>query len=260
MSTAILLLVMNQLTGRRPLIGVGGWVGETPIPRWTDVDPARLTKDYFLSALDEISVDRGVKESSVYGVQESLARSWRRLVGNDPARFFSTRIRWNGGRSYWAENGYGGQTGRPYLGLGLIVSGDCLMPVMRCPVRGSKTDKTAAEESLERLASWGLENVTLVWGRGFVSKANIDLARDKGFHVLSAVPRTSCEVVEWLTRFDDSEIERQENVSVMSHGKGVYHVEATGNLFGRECKIVVLLDPDRRNHSRAESVITGDGI
>lgn len=256
-STAILFLAMNQLTGRKPLTGIGKWVGETPIPRWTDVDPARLTKDHFLSALDEISVDdRGVKASFVYGIQESLTRSWRRRVGNDPARFFFyqdiTRIRWNGGKSYWAENGYGGQTGRPHIGYGLIVAKDSLMPVMGYPVRGSKTDKTTVEESLEYLAGWNLENVTLVWDRGFVSKANIDLAGGKGFHVLSAGLRTSREVVDWLKRFDDREIERRENVFAMSHGRGVYHVEVTGRLFGRDCKIVVLLDPDRRNRSRVE--------
>ncbi len=33
---------------------------------------------------------------------------------------------------------------------------------------------------------------------------------------------------------------------------GVYYVETVGRLFGRECRIVVLLDPDRRNRSRVE--------
>lgn len=256
--TALLLLALNQLAGRKPLTGIGRWVGETPIPRWKNVDPETLTKDYFLSALDEISDedDHEVKTSSVYKIQESLTKSWRSRVGNDPARFFFyqdvTRIRWNGGKSYWAENGYGGQTGRPHLGFGLIVSRDSLMPVMGYPVRGSKTDKTTVEESLEHLAGWNLDNVTLVWDRGFVSKANISLARERGFHVLSAGPRTSNEVVDWLTRFDDSEIEQRENVFAMSKGRGVYYVEAKGRLFGRECKIVVLLDPDRRDRSRVE--------
>jgi len=254
-SMAILVLALNQLSGRRPLTRLGEWVGETPIPRWAGVNPGKMTKDYFLSALDRISEGRG-KTSYSRSVQDSLVRSWRRVIGDEPGRFFFyqdiTRIRWNGGRTFWAENGYGMQNGRPHLGFGLIVSKDSLFPVMGYPVRGGETDKTTIEETLEGLSGWDGGMVTLVWDRGFVSKSNVDLAMDRGFHVLSSGLRTSCEVVEWLARYDDAKIEKREQVIALSKGKAVYYKEAVGELYGHRCKIVVLLDPDRRNRSRIE--------
>jgi hypothetical protein len=257
LSMAVLVLVLNQLMGRKPLTRIGDWVASTPIPRWANVNPEKMTKDYFLSALDEICEDNGsVKTSCSYGIQHGLVKSWRRIVGNEPARFFFyqdiTRIRWNGDVSFWAENGYGAQAGRPHIGYGLVVSRDNHMPVMGYPVRGSKTDKTTVEETVVHLARLNLRNVTLVWDRGFVSKHNLDRARDEGFHVLSAGPRTSNEVVDWIVAYDDSEVERREQVYAMSHGKGVYCVETVGELFGHECRIVVMLDPDRRNRQRVE--------
>ena len=46
-SMAILLLTLNQLIGRKPLTKIGKWISETPIPRWTNIDVNKLTKDYF---------------------------------------------------------------------------------------------------------------------------------------------------------------------------------------------------------------------
>lgn len=254
-SMAILVLALNQLLGRRPLTKLGAWVGETPIPRWANVDPGKMTRDYFLSALDRISMDGG-KTSYSRRVQNSLVESWRRVVGDDPARFFFyqdiTRIRWNGGNTFWAENGYGHEKGRPHIGFGLIVSKDNLMPAMGYPVRGGDTDKTTVEETMAGLAGWNPGDVTLVWDRGFVSKQNVDMARTRGFHVLSAGPRTSSQVVEWLSKYDDYEIEKREQIIALSKGKGVYYKETIGELYGYPCKIVVLLDPDRRNHMRIE--------
>lgn len=256
-SMAILILALNQLIGRKPLTKIGKWVSETSIPRWTNIDPEKLTRDYFLSALDEISRDNGnIKASYSFSIQNNITKTWRKIIGNEPEQFFFyhdiTRIRWNGNQSQWAENGYGAQTGRPHIGFGLIVSKDSLMPVMGYPVRGSKTDKTTVEEMIFNLIRLNMQNITLVWDRGFVSKPNINRARDKKFHVLSAGSHTSNEVIDWLTKYDDTEIEKRENIFAMAKGKGVYCVEVIGELFGHECKIVIMLDPDRRNHSRTD--------
>ena len=166
-SMAILILALNQLIGRKPLTKIGNWVNETPIPRWTNIDAEKLTKDYFLSALDEISRDNGtIKASYSFSIQKNITKIWRKIIGNEPEQFFFyhdiTRIRWNGNQSQWAEKGYGAQTGRPHIGFGLIVSKDSLMPVMGYPVRGSKNDKTTVEETIVNLTRWNMKNITLV--------------------------------------------------------------------------------------------------
>lgn len=256
-SMAILILVLNQLIGRKPLTKIQNWISETPIPRWTKIDVNELTKDYFLSALDKISnSNKTPYHNYSYSIQNNLANGWREIIGNEPEQFFFyqdiTRIRWNGNQSYWAEKGYGNQTGRPHLGFGLIVSKDNYMPVAGYPVRGSHPDSTTIAETIDNLTRWNLKGITLVWDRGLVSKSNIDYALSRKFHLLSCGPRTSDEVVDWLSKYADSEIETRANVFRMSRGNVVYCLEEAGSLYGAECKIVVMLDPERRNHSRIE--------
>jgi len=256
-SMAILILAINQLLGRKSLTKIGNWVSETPIPRWTKIDTNKLNKDLFLSALDKVSTqNENMKSSYSYTIQNNITNAWRKIIGNDPERYFFyqdiTRIRWNGNKSILAEKGYGAEIGRPHVGFGLVISKDSYMPVMGYPVRGSNPDKITVEETVDNLSRWKMKNITLVWDRGFVSKSNIDYARKEHFHVLSGGPHTSKEVDDWITKYTDSEIEKRENILEMSRGNGVYCIEDTGNLFGRKCKIVVMLDPQRRNNSRIE--------
>jgi transposase len=256
-SMAILILAINQLIGRKSLTKIGEWVSETPIPRWTNIDLNKLNKDYFLSALDKISTrNENMKSSYSYIIQNNITNTWKKIIGSEPEKYFFyqdiTRIRWNGSQSILAENGYGAQIGRPHIGFGLVVSKDSYMPVMGYPVRGSSPDKTTVEETIDNLCRWNMKNITLVWDRGFVCKPNINYARGKGFHVLSGGPRTSKEVVDWITKYSDSEIEKRENILEMSRGNGVYCIEDTGKLYGHNCKIVIMLDPQRRNNSRIE--------
>ena len=207
--------------------------------------------------MDKISnQSESMKSSYSYPIQNNITNAWRKIVGSEPERYFFyqdiTRIRWNGSQSILAENGYGTQIGRLHIGFGLIVSKDSYMPVMGYPVRGSSPDKTTVGETIDNLSRWKMKNITLVWDRGFVSKPNIDYARGKNYHILSGGPHTSKEVIEWISKYSDSEIEKRENIFEMSQGNGVYCIEDTGKLFGHNCKIVVMLDPQRRNNSRIE--------
>jgi transposase len=126
------------------------------------------------------------------------------------------------------------------------------MPVMGYPVRGSHHDTTTVKEVIDNFRKHDMRNITLVWDRGFVSKQNIKLARDDKMHVLSAGVRSNNEVINWISKYSDSEIEQRENIMRMSKEKGVYHKDGIGDLYGQECKIVVTLDPPKRNHSRVE--------
>ena len=256
-SLAILMLVLNQLIGRKSLTKIGKWISETPLPRWTAIETEKLTKDYFLSSLDMISGEsENLKLSHSYKIQNNLTNAWRKIIGNEPEKFLFfqdvTRIKWNGGRTYYAEKGHGMQNGRYHIGFGLIVSKDNYMPVMGYPVRGSHHDTSTINETIDNFSRWDMKDITLVWDRGFVSKQNIKSARDNDIHVLSAGVRSDGGVVDWITKYQDSEIEQWENILRMAKGKGIYCNEEIGNLYGQECRIVVTLDPSKRNHSRVE--------
>lgn len=254
-ATGILILALNQLVGRKSLTKLGSWVSNSPLHRWMDIGQKRLTKDYFLSALDNVSADvDSVICSYSNSIQKNLTNAWKNVIGKEPERylFFQdiTRIKWNGGNTYYAENGHGKQSGRPHLGFGLVVSKDNYMPILGYPVRGSHHDTTTVRGAIDNLNRSNMKNITLVWDRGFVSKKNIKLARDEKMHVLSAGVRSNNDVVDWISKYNDADIERRENIMRMAKDKGIYHKEEIGVLYGEKCKIVVTIDPQKRNHAR----------
>jgi len=252
---AILILAFNQLVGRKSLTKLGSWVSNGPLHRWMDIDENRLTKDYFLSALDNISneVD-SVLYSHSYSIQNNLTNGWRNTIGNEPERYLFfhdvTRIKWNGGKTYYAEKGHGKQSGRMHMGFGLVVSKDNYMPIMGYPVRGSHHDTTTVEETINNLNRSNMKNITLVWDRGFVGEDNIQLARTNNMHVLSAGVRSNNDVIDWISKHNDADIEQRENIMRLARDKGIYHKEEIGDLYGQKCKIVVTIDPQKRNHAR----------
>lgn len=256
-ANGILLLALNQLVGRKSLTKLCSWVSDGPLPRWMGVDKKRLTKDYFLSALDSISCDvDSVFCSYSNSIQKNLTNGWKNVVGDDSQRylFFQdiTRIKWNGGKTYYGEDGYGKQSGRSHIGVGLVVSKDNYMPIMGYPVRGLHHDTSTVREVVDNLKRSDMENITLVWDRGFVSKKNVKMIRDGDMHVLSAGVRSNNDVVDWISRYEDSDIEQRDNIMRMSKDKGIYYRGEIGDLYGQECKIVVTIDPQKRNHARVD--------
>jgi transposase len=256
-ATGILILTLNQLIGRKALTKLDSWVMNSPLHRWINLSQKRLTKDYFLSALDNISQDiDSVIYSYSNSIQNNLTNTWRKIIGTEPKRylFFQdiTRIRWNGNTNYFAENGHGIQNGRPHIGFNLIVSKDNYMPIIGYPVRGAHHDTTTIKETIGNLNKLNIKKITMVWDRGFVSEQNIQLAIDNKMHILSAGVRTNDDVMDWISKYSDSEIEQRENIMRMSKDKGIYYKEEIGKLYGQECKIVVTLDPPKRNHCRIE--------
>ena len=256
-SNSLLLLAFNQLIGRKPLTKIRQWITDTPIPRWTKIDVNQLTKDYFLSSLDAVSDKCAeVEKSCAYAIQNELATSWKKIIGEEPERYFYfqdvTRIKWNGSPTFWAQRGYGKQPGKTHLGFGLIVSSENFMPVMGYPVRGSKHDSTTVRESIDNLVRWGKKKITFVWDRGFVNKDNVEMARGAKYHVLGGVPMTSDEAKDLISRYSDSEIECWENILKLGKDQAVYFKDIIDELYGQECKIVVMLDPNRKVNSRVE--------
>jgi transposase len=256
-ATGILILALNQLVGRKSLTKLDSWVSNSPLHRWMDIKNKQLTKDYFLSALDNISYDvDSILCSHSNTIQKNLRNSWKNIIGDDPKRYLFfhdiTRIKWNGGKNFFAENGHGKQSGRLHIGFGLIVSKDNYMPIMGYPVRGSHHDTTTVKEAIDNLKRSNMKNITLVWDRGFVSEKNIKLARSEKMHVLSAGVRSNNEVIDWISKYNDSDIERRENIMRMAKDKGIYLKDGIGNIYGQECKIVVTIDPLKRNHARVD--------
>jgi len=255
-ANAILIMALNQLSGRKPLSRIKSWIGRTSLHRWMDLEASKYSKDYLLSSLDRVSFeDKNDWYSSSLDIQKKCVDNYQSVMGPRDSRLFFfndvTRIRYNGKQNYWAENGYGAQTGRPHIGYGLIISRNNLMPVLSFPIRGSHIDTTTVQETVNGLKTFDFkEDITLVWDRGYPNNKNISYARNKGFHVLSGGSLTSNAVKDYLVKYSDAEIEKRSNVLRLSKKRGIYHKDWIGPLYGKRCKLSVSLDPDRRNRER----------
>ena len=53
-------------------------------------------------------------------------------------------------------------------------------------------------------------------------------------------------------KYQDHEIEKKENIIRMPRDRGIYFTDEIVSIFGHTCRIVVIMDPERRNHSRVE--------
>ena len=255
-SNGIIILALNQLTGRKPLTKLDSWIKEGPLERWMSISDKKLTKDYFLTALDRISGDYDeIHFSHANSIQKNLTKGWRKVVGKEPERYLFfhdiTRILWNGGKkNKYAENGHGQLSGRLHIGFGLVVSKDNYMPILGYPVRGSHHDTTTVKETINNLKGSDMKNITLVWDRGFVSKKNVDLARKSDLHVISAGVKSNSDVIDLISKYNDHEIEQRNNIMRMSKDKGIYIKDDIEELYGQECKVVVAIDPQKKDHAR----------
>ncbi|MFG1519471.1 MAG: hypothetical protein AAE977_03200 [Thermoplasmataceae archaeon] len=82
------------------------------------------------------------------------------------------------------------------------------MPLSEYPVSGLNPDKVTVRETIDNLSSKNLKKITLVWDRGFVSRTNIDYALKQKYHVLSGGPHTSSDVIAWISKYENSMIEK----------------------------------------------------
>lgn len=254
---SILILVLNQLTGRRALKKVQEWVHDSPLPRWFSIDPKAVTKDGLEHALDTIITQQDEQiVNRAFEIQAQCVTQWQQKLGVKPtAAFFYqdvTRIKYNGDLCEWAEPGHGPERGKSYIGFGLMISRDYGLPLQAFPIRGSQTDSTTVTETCEILKATIPGTVYLVWDRGFVTTGNIRTVRNAGYHVLAPGVLTSNEVKEELVRYTDEELEQRQRFILLSTGRGVYYRDRVGEFYGQKCRIVVMLDPERRNRERLD--------
>lgn len=251
----VLALVLNQLTGRKPLDEVAPWVASSALSRW-GLDPSGLSKDDLLGTLDAVCrVDDSGRYSQCLAVQTRAVASWRKRVGRDPAHAYYyqdvTRIRYNGNHCPLAERGYGAVATRPHVGFALVTGRKHQFPATGLPVAGSRPDVATVPETLEALDRFRHGRLTLVWDRGLVSHSNMGLARRAGHHVLVGVPATSGGSKAALARWPDAAIEHREGFLQRSRTGGIYVKAWPGRFLGHRGTWAVVLDPAKRTRDRS---------
>lgn len=254
---AILCLVLNQLMGRRRLSQIGPWVADSPLARWADLEPEHLTKDRLEAALDALShVDGDLRYRECLKVQQLAADAWRERVGRERAHAIYyqdvTRIQYFGKECEWAERGYGRVPTKPHVGFCLATGRKHKFPLLGFPLRGSQPDGTTVPQTLQALHAFGLEGVTIVWDRGFLSKANLGLLDQAGHYVLAGVPCTSDDAKAAMRRWSDADIEQRVHVWPRGSLGAVYVKSWRGRFQGHRGTWAVVLDPEKRTRERTE--------
>lgn len=254
---AVLALVLNQLVGRRSLDEVGPWLSSSSIARWSGLDPAEWTKDALLGTLDRLcTVNEEGRFSQCLAVQRNATGAWRDVVGRDRSRSYYyhdvTRIRYNGTTCPLAERGYGAVPTRPHVGFALLTARAHQFPLLGFPVRGSHPDATTVPTTLAALRAWDLPPTTIVWDRGMLSRPNMKMARDAGFHVLTGVPERGNEAIHALTQWRDADIEQRENTLRRQKTGGVYVKAWDATFLGQKGRFAVVLDPQKRTRERLQ--------
>lgn len=253
-ATNLLALALNQLIHRKSLTKAVPWINDSPFLAWEDLpDVTREDLERTLSKL--CHVEDGVKRDAGAALQRELTLAWRQLYKKEPAEAYYdvTKVTYFGDASPLAEKGYSpSHRGKRTVGVGLVTSRGNAFPILCRSIPGSRNDSVTLPDVVHALEGQGLHELTLVLDRGILHEENVILARKHSFHVLGACANTSGEVLEALKRFTDAELEASENVVARSREQPAYVKGWKGSLFGKQGRLVVVLNPVRRSVERGE--------
>jgi len=253
----VLCLALNQIGARRPLAALPAWVARSPIMRWENLKPERLTRDSFERALHKLchaTPDGGLEDLGLK-LQQHMTQVWRGK-SREPAQFYYdvTRQMYYGGNCSYAEPGYfPGGTNKSVMGFGLVASRHRQHPVLCRALRGSRNDTLTVQDTVNHLKAWGFKHLTLIIDRGMISRENIEFITQSGFEVVGLVPETNKEVWECVTRWEGAQLERPRYIVERASGAKVYMRAWRAPIFGRKAmRVASVLDPIRATYERIE--------
>jgi len=253
-ASLILLLAINQTVHRLPLSRLPDWALASPFPKWQNLDPDNITRpalDDAVSAMSHLSPERDWDQRG-YLLQESLTRCWRN-GSREPAAYYYdiTKQAYYGTSCPWAAVGHDANGGlSQVVGFGLVVSRDHHYPVLCRPLPGSVNDTVTVADTLEMLQAFGFKGVTLVTDRGMVSKKNIDLIEGAGYKQVGLVRDWSDQTREYASRWQGEALEKPVFAVARSNGTVAYARAFTAPLFGRDMRIGVIEDFQRKADER----------
>jgi hypothetical protein len=253
-ASLILLLALNQTVHRLPLSRLPDWALASPFPRWQNLDPNNINRpalDDALSAISHLSPERDWDQRG-YLLQESLTRAWRGSSREPAAYYYDiTKQPYYGTSCPWAAVGHDANGGlSPVVGFGLVVSRDHHHPVLCRPLPGSVNDTVTVADTLEMLQAFGLKGVTLVMDRGMISKANIDRVKGAEYQQVGLVRDWNDQTREYASRWPGEALEKPAFAVARSNGTVAYARAFTAPLFGRDMRVGLIEDFQRKAEER----------
>ncbi|KAF5430529.1 Transposase [Candidatus Methanophagaceae archaeon] len=241
------------------------WVPTTDLPYLAGIASKECTKAAFLSTLDFICMDdraSGHVADLSAELDDALYKKWRHDHPLPPGdketlAYDLTTVLFFGVSCPLAELGYNPERiRRRQVNLAVLVSKHDKHPIAHFVYNGSRNSASTVKNLLTRLNRMSIEQGTLIWDRGNVSKSYVNTVEAMEWKLICGVPKTSNEAKEIISMID---VPIGPDTLVRSSRAGhIYAIKAKSKLYGQERSVVVytnrergIKDADARNEALA---------
>jgi transposase len=228
------------------------WVPTTDLLYLAGIPAKECTKNAFLSALDFVCVDdraSGRVADLSAELDDALYQKWRHDHPLPPGdketlAYDLTTVLFFGVSCPLAELGYNPERiRRRQVNLAVLVSKHDKHPIAHFVYNGSRHSASTVKNLLTRLNSMAIEQGTLIWDRGNVSKSYVKTVEDMKWKLICGIPKTSNEAKEIICMTD---VPIGPGTLVRSSRAGhIYAIKTKSKLYGRERSVVVYTNRER---------------
>lgn len=228
------------------------WVPTTDLPYLAGIPAKECTKAAFLSVLDFICLDdraSGRVADLSAELDDALYQKWRQdhplpLGNKETLAYDLTTVLFFGVSCPLAELGYNPERiRRRQVNLAVLVSKHDKHPIAHFVYKGSRHSVSTVKNLLARLNNMTIEQGTLIWDRGNVSKSYVKTVEDMDWKLICGIPKTSKEAKEIISMTD---VPIGPDTLVRSSRAGhIYAIKTESKLYGRERSVVVYTNRER---------------
>ena len=193
--TYLVLAAINRTVDVRSKRGFAEWYEHTSLPRLAGVPAATLTSQAFWTAMDRFPVDQAAQPILTALVNKLLPEVGRPDVIPFDASNFFTFMASSNGRPELPQRGHNKAKRHDLrqVGWALAAAAELQLPLFSHVYAGNQPDVVTFKEAwpklLQVLHELNLQEATLVFDKGNVSKENLKLADQSGFsYVTSLAP------------------------------------------------------------------------
>ncbi|MGP8320695.1 MAG: IS1634 family transposase, partial [Methanosarcinaceae archaeon] len=242
------------------------WIPTTDLPRLMDLEPADLTRNSFLTAMDFVCYDDktiGQIRDFTQQIDDALYQQWRKMHPLEPGEtetvaYDLTSVLFFGISCSLAELGYNAKhITRHQVNLAILVSKFDKYPISHFIYNGSRNGLSTIRNLVTQLKDTGIEPGTIIWDRGNVSKEHVDMIELAGWKLICGIPKTSKKVKNIIKSTD---IPLNPSTFVHKSRTGhIYALRTRKQLFDKKRSVVVYINQERRtNKINAQNEVLAD--
>jgi transposase len=229
------------------------WIITTDLPRLMDLNPADLTRQSFLTAMDFLCYNddtSGQLRDYTQQIDEILYQRWRashplKSGETETVAYDLTSILFFGVSCPLAELGYNSKhVNRLQVNLALLVSKYDKYPISHLIYNGSRNSVSTVKNLIAKLNEMAIEPGTLIWDRGNVSGEYVNLVETTGWKLICGIPKSLNDAKNIIA---NTEIPLNPDTFISKSRTGhIYATRCQGQLFDKERSVVVYTNHERR--------------